>query len=129
MAMLIKETKVITTESIPFPVSKRNSKSLDLSINTTDSLRHHTRSTSDGGSIQISIMPVAQNTQDTLEAALPSPIVTHSDTNSPTNSSSLLFNFGLGANRKSATPSRKPSFCSSIIQKVRVGTDKLLEKY
>ncbi|KAI8096129.1 Rho GTPase activation protein [Thamnidium elegans] len=54
MAMVIKETTVITTESIPiYPVSKRNSKSLDLSIHTdtTNSIRQHTRSTSDGGSI------------------------------------------------------------------------------
>ncbi|KAG2199428.1 hypothetical protein INT47_011540, partial [Mucor saturninus] len=117
MAMLIKETKVITTESIPYPVSnKRNSKSLDLSIHTTEPIRHHTRSTSDGGSINTSIMPV-QNTQESLSAALPSPVATDSDTSSPTNSSSLLFNFGLGANRKSTTPSRKPSFCSSIVQK------------
>lgn len=141
MAMFMKETDVMTPEPISlFPTateqSKRNSRSLDLTINTTASSsststtsdnssnnspinsrrhQHHTRSTSDGGTekkdiiILTSGMPV-QNTEDSLSAALPSP-TTPNTVDSSTNSSSLLFNFGLAS-------SRKQSFCS-ILQKVR----------
>ncbi|GAA5817066.1 hypothetical protein MFLAVUS_010603 [Mucor flavus] len=111
MAMVIKETTVITTESIPiYPVSKRNSKSLDLSIHTeANSIRQHTRSTSDGGSIH-TIDQAVEGTS--LSSVLPIP---QSNDSSPTNATSLLFNFGLGV--KKTVPSRKQSFCSSINQK------------
>lgn len=112
--MVIKETTVITTESIPiYPISKRNSKSLDLSINTdNNSIRHHTRSTSDGGSIH-TINTVTEGTS--LSSVLP---ISQSNETSPTNASSILFNFGLGV--KKTVPSRKQSYCSSINQKVYI---------
>lgn len=99
------------------------------STTTTATARHHKRSTSAEGCtknnkrdsnimILTSSMP-AQNTEDSLSAVLPSPTSPNTAQHhsggsgdvSPTNSSSLLFNFGLA--------SRKQSFCSILQQKVR----------
>lgn len=97
------------------------------STTTTATARHHKRSTSAEGCtknnkrdsnimILTSSMP-AQNTEDSLSAVLPSPTSPNTAQHhsggsgdvSPTNSSSLLFNFGLA--------SRKQSFCSILQQK------------
>ncbi|CAO3650986.1 unnamed protein product [Mucor hiemalis] len=127
--MFVKEETPESITLFPTLEEKRTSRSLNLSVNTTSTStstasscsttgRHHKRSTSAEGCtnkrdnimILTSSMPV-QNTEDSLSAVLPSPTtpntVQQGDV-SPTNSSSLLFNFGLA--------SRKQSFCS-ILQK------------
>ena len=134
MASTVQEIPKESITIFPTDEEKRNSRSLDLSVQTgsssttsstnTNSNKHQLkRSTSDGGTkkdimILTSGMP-AQNTEDSLSAALPSPTTTVQPPSSPSSSvhqPSLLFNFGLASKK---APSRKQSFCS-ILQKVSV---------